>query len=106
MKLNDYIYFKPPTIYDVTMTIGLFLILVSSFFIYKSQAQMQKDYVTKEYIYNFYITKDQFQIIESERPKYMQRIRNGDNVESVTYDYNKFVDRILSLRIRGLEDAR
>jgi hypothetical protein len=106
MKLNDYICFKPPTIYDILMTVGLLLVLSSSYFIRQSQAAMQKDYVTKDYIYNFYITKDQFQIIENERPKYMQRVRNGENIQAVTLDYNTFVDRIISLRIRGLDETK
>jgi len=106
MKLNDYICFKPPTVYEITMTLGLLLILSSLFFVRQSQAQMQKDYVTKEYLYNFYITKDQFKIIEDERPKYMQRVRDGENIHTVTTDYNTFVDRIISLRIRGLDETK
>jgi len=106
MKLNDYICFKPPTVYDMIMTLGLFLVLTSSYFIQKSQAQMAKDYVTKEYIYNFYITKDQFKIIEDQRPKYIARIVSGENKEAVNVDFTQFVDRIISLRIRGLDETK
>lgn len=106
MKLSDVICFKPPTAYDFTMLIGLSVLLFITFAIRTTQAEMQKDYVTKEYIYNFYITKDQFQIIENERPKYMQRVRDGENIQSVTLDYNTFVDRIISLRIRGLDENK
>ena len=106
MKLSQVICFKPPTLYDLIMSIGLMLILIISFSVQSKQTEMQKDYVTKDYIYNFYITKDQFQIIENERPKYMQRVRDGENITAVTLDYNTFVDRIISLRIRGLDENK
>ena len=106
MRLNQIISVKSPTFYELIMTLGLLIIIASSYLTYTSQAEMKKNYVTKDYIYSFYITKDQFQIIENERPKYMARVRSGENIETVTTDYNKFVDRIISLRIRGLEDAR
>jgi hypothetical protein len=106
MKLNDVICFKPPTLYDILMSVGLIVILFVTFAVHATQTEMQKDYVTKDYIYNFYITKDQFQIIENERPKYMQRVRDGENIQAVTLDYNTFVDRIISLRIRGLDENK
>lgn len=101
MKLTDYICFKPPTVYDIVTTIGIILAIIILWNVKNSQASMQKNYVTKDYIYNFYITKDQYQIIEDERPKYLKRIMQGEDYDFVNSEYLEFTKRVLSLRTRG-----
>lgn len=103
------IHFRSPTIYELIMTVGMLIILGSLWFVRSSQAQtqasqaeMQKNYITKDYLYNFYITKDQIQAIEEERPKYLKRVEHGEDYEKVSEDFIKFVNRIVSLRTRGV----
>lgn len=108
-NLNSTVIFRSPTIYELIMTVGMLIILISLWFVRESQAttqasqiQMQKEYITKEYLYNFYITVDQIKAIETERPKYLKRIAGGENYDKVSADFNKYVDLIISLRTRGL----
>lgn len=109
MKLKDYVHFNPPTIYDIIMTVGILVVLISLWFVRISQAQthdsqveMQKNYITKDYLYNFYITVDQIKAIEKERPAYMKRIATGEPYDKVNEDFINFVERITALRTRGL----
>lgn len=101
MKLKDYICFKPPTLYDIFFTICMMIMLCGLWKISASQNAIQKDYVTKEYMYYFYITKDMYQAIEKERPKYLKRISNGEDATKVYTEYGEFVERILTMRTRG-----
>jgi hypothetical protein len=93
-NLNSIVHFKYPTIYELIMTVGMFMILISLF-------QMQKDYITKDYIYDFYITKDQILTIEEARPSYLKRVNKGEDFDKVNKEFNSFTNRILSLRSRG-----
>lgn len=102
MTINNYIRFKPPTIYDVIVTTGIILSVLILWNVRTSQAAMQKDYITKDYLYNFYITIDQIKAIEKERPKYLKRIAGGENYDKVSADFMEYVDLISSLRTRGL----
>lgn len=108
--LNSITHFKTyTTVYELIMTVGMLIILIMILFIRESQVeiqasqiQMQKDYITKEYLYNFYITVDQIKAIENERPKYLERVARGESRDSVSADFIDYVDLITRLRTRGL----
>lgn len=102
MKLSHYIHFKPPTIYDVIVTVGILASIPLLWNVKTSQAAMRKEYITKEYLYSFYITVDQIKAIENERPKYLERIASGESRDSVSADFIDYVDLIVRLRTRGL----
>jgi len=93
---------RPPTVYEVVITIGLFVTLCFLFLIHQSQMNIQRDYVTKDYIYNFYITKGQIQYIEEERARDIARVQKGEDYRIVTEEFCKKVEKILMLRTRGL----
>jgi len=103
MKITDYICFKPPTVYDIIATAGIVVAVLILWNIKDSQAAMQRDYVTKDFIYYFYVNKDQIKMIQEEHSNVTKRIKAGEDIDVVNAHYRNYVDMVLDLTSRGEE---
>lgn len=110
MKLNDYIHFKPPTVYDLIVTIGVVIACLILWNVKDSQAEvkkvqieMHKTQITKEYLFEFYVTRNQILFIESERNRAFDAVRKGADPKSEGQLFEKRVDMLFKLRDRGGE---
>ena len=101
--------FESPSIYDIVWTACILVAIVLMIGIRidqkeikASQSQMQKDYITKDYIYNFYITREQIMFMETLRPMYQKRVRDGEDYDKVNKEFYNAVEKSMQLRDRGL----
>lgn len=108
MKLNDYICFKPPTIYDVIVTVGIIIACIFLFNVKQSQAtaqkvqiEMQRNQITKDYLFEFYITRNQYLFIEGERNRAFDAVRHGSDPEVEAELFLKRAENVFKLRDRG-----
>jgi hypothetical protein len=110
MKLNDYICFKPPTVYDIIVTVGVIIACLILRNIRNSQAtvhiiqtEMQKAQITKEYLFEFYVTRNQILYIEAERNRAFDFVRRGADPAVEAEVFLKRVEASFKLRDRGGE---
>lgn len=109
MNIKDNIKWGNPSIYDILWTVCIVVALIlmvgirlDQKEIKASQTQMQRDYITKDYIYNFYITRDQIMFMEEIRPLYLKRVLKGEDYEKVNKEFYNAVESSMKLRDRGL----
>jgi len=108
MKLNDYVCFKPPTLYDLIVTVGVFFACMLLWNVRTSQAvvrevqeEMKKEQITKDYLFQFYITRNQILFIEAERNRAFDAVRNGADPSKEAELFLKRVENSFKLRDRG-----
>jgi len=108
MKISDYICFKPPTVYDAIVTIGVIIaclilwnIKISQTQVRIVQAEMQKTQITKEYLFEFYVTRNHILYIEAQRNLAFDAVRHGADPKVEADIFVKRVDQLFKLRDRG-----
>ena len=108
MKLNDYICFKPPTVYDLIVTCGVFIACLILWNVKDSQAQatkiqieMQRNQITKDYLFEFYITRNQYLFIEGERNRAFDAVRHGADPKAESELFLKRAESVFKLNTRG-----
>jgi len=115
MNLKEYVHFKPPTLYDITMTTLLIIIVIMLFFICQfqarntnkindiviSQEEIKREQITKQYLFEFYITRNQILYIEEERNRAFDNVRKGADPKTEAEIFVKRLDELFKFRDRG-----
>jgi hypothetical protein len=110
MKLHDYICFKPPTVYDLIVTIGVVIACLilwnvkeSQAIVRASQVEMQRNQITKQYLLDFYINQNQYLFIEGERNRAFDAVRKGADPKQESELFLKRAENVFKLNTRGGE---